>query len=95
MKHKVGDKVRIRPDLRTDKEYDGVNVHVNMLSWKGKEVIISKIESANGYSIKEDPFDCLWIDSMFEDANINNDMIKKMAEFLCQTAIYGNSDIDI
>lgn len=101
MKHKVGDKVRIRKDLRIDKEHDEVSVVDEMGTWIGEEVTISKVLAEdNGYGIKEDDGYFLWTDSMFEDAMTNADKIRNMsdeelAEFLCKTAKYGNPYIDM
>ena len=92
MKHKVGDKVRIRKDLRIDKEYDEVSVVDEMGTWIGEEVTISKVFAEdNGYGIKEDDGYFLWTDSMFEDAMTNADKIRNMsdeelAEFLRTTS---------
>ena len=81
MKHKVGDKVRIRKDLRIDKEYDEVSVVDEMGTWIGEEVTISKVLAEdNGYGIKEDDGYFLWTDSMFEDAMTNADKIRNMSD---------------
>lgn len=91
MKHKVGDKVRIRKDLRLDEEYDGIDVNVEMVLMRDEEVTISEILSDdNGYEIEEDDGYFLWADSMFEDAMTNADRIRAMsdeelADFLKET----------
>ena len=36
MKYKVGDKVRIRKDLKVGERYDGTSLTGKMLLWKGK-----------------------------------------------------------
>ena len=43
MKYKVGDKVRIRKDLKIYEEYDGTSLVDKMLLWKGKKVAILKV----------------------------------------------------
>lgn len=101
MKHKVGDKVRIRTDLIYDGEYDGGNINDEMVSWRGEEVTISEVcAEDNGYEIEEDSGCFFWTDSMFEDAMTNADKIRNMsdeelAEFLCKVAKYGNPYIDM
>lgn len=93
MKYKVGDKVRIRKDLNINKEYNGVNVNEEMMSWEGEEVTISEVLAEdNGYEIEEDDGYFLWTDSMFEDAMTNADKIRNMrdeelAEFLERSMI--------
>lgn len=71
MKHKVGDKVKIRTDLLEDEKCfmeDGIKcdwVVDDMTSFNGKEVTIS--HTIDGvYKIKEDPDDYNWTDTMFE-----------------------------
>lgn len=81
MKYKVGDKIKIRPDLRMDKEYDGVNVNEEMTTWSSEEVTISEVLTYdNGYEIEEDNGYFLWTDSMFEDAMTNADRIRAMSD---------------
>lgn len=81
MKYKVEDKVKIRPDLRIDKEYDGVNVNEEMVTWSSEEVTISEVlTDDNGYEIKEDDGYFFWTDSMFENAMTNADKIRNMSD---------------
>ena len=81
MKYKVGDKVKIRPDLRIDKEYDGVNVNEEMVTWSSEEVTISEVlTDDNSYEIKEDDGYFFWTDSMFENAMTNADKIRNMSD---------------
>lgn len=60
MKYKVGDKVRVRDDLRLGEFYkmdngnDGDNVVLVMLKLKGKEATISAYTDSNKYLILED-----------------------------------------
>lgn len=93
MKYKVGDKVRIRKDLKNNVEYDEVDVNEEMISWGGEEVTISEVLAEDsGYEIEEDDGYFLWTDSMFEDAMTNADKIRNMrdeelADFLKETVI--------
>ncbi len=81
MKHKVGDKVKIREDLKLDEEYSGVDVNEEMISWGGEEVTISEVlPDDNGYGIEEDDGYFLWAESMFEDAMTNADRIRAMSD---------------
>lgn len=65
MKHKVGDKVRIRTDLKNNVEYDEVDVNEEMISWGGEEVTISEVLAEDsGYEIEE-------IESLHKDCHGN------------------------
>lgn len=93
LKHKVGDKVKIRPDLRYDEEYDGQNVNEEMIMSRGEEVTISEVFAEDlGYEIEEDDGQFFWTDAMFEDAMTNADKIRSMsdeelAEFLSKVTL--------
>lgn len=69
---KVGDRVKVRPDLDIDKEYymkDGIINHIvneHMYELKGKIVTISKIRGS-GYGIEEDDEEWYWTDEMFSE----------------------------
>lgn len=88
MKYKIGDKVRIRKDLKINVEYDGVNVIKEMTSWIGEEVTISDIFTEDlVYGIEEDDGRFFWTNSMFEESVTNADRIlamldEKLAKFL-------------
>ena len=71
MKYKIGDKVRVRDDLRLEEVYkmdngtDYDSVVFEMLKFKGKEATISTYTDSNKYLISEDG-DCWnWTDEMF------------------------------
>lgn len=73
MKYKVGDKVRVREDLSTDKRYDGCNVTPSMTVFLGKTVTIHKVrEAINRYEIEEDYEKWNWTDGMFEPLESEN-----------------------
>ena len=73
MKYKVGDKVRVREDLSTDKMYDGCYVTPSMILFLGKTVTIRKVcWSINRYEIKEDLGAWNWTDEMFESLESEN-----------------------
>lgn len=101
MKYKVGDKVRIRKDLKVGERYDGVIVREEMIELVGKTLTISNVndfgEGDISYYLNEDE-DCYhWADSMFEDAMTNADKIRAMsdeelADFLKETIrLYGDN----
>lgn len=65
MKYKIGDKVRIRKDLKTLEVYGGQLFTEQMDKYKGMPVTISEVFS-DTYYIKEDEEDWCWTDEMFE-----------------------------
>lgn len=66
MKYKVGDKVRIRSNLKETDDYRvyGIGTNREMVGMAGKVVTISHVDS-HSYRIKECGF-LLWTDEMFE-----------------------------
>ena len=81
MKYKIGDKVRIRKDLKVEERYDGTSLTDKMLLWKGEKVTILKVCSDyNGYEIEEDGGCFLWTDSMLDNEMTNADKIRKMSD---------------
>ena len=73
MRYKVGDKVRVREDLSTEKRYDGCYVTPSMTVFSGKTVTICKVrENLNRYEIKEDDRVWNWTEEMFEPLESEN-----------------------
>lgn len=66
MKYKVGDKVRIRSNLKETDDYRvyGIGTNREMVGMAGKVVTISHVDS-DSYCIKECGY-LLWTDKMFE-----------------------------
>ena len=67
MKYKVGDKVRVRADLKIYGTYGGYYVTDNMHKMTGKTVTISSV-CKYVYEICEDNGKCYWTDELFEPA---------------------------
>lgn len=65
MKYKVGDKVRVRRDLRISTNYGDYTFVSGMDDYKGSVVTISDVFS-NVYYIKEDKGKWGWTDGLFE-----------------------------
>lgn len=63
MKYKVGDKVRVKEDLKVDEIYGRERFVDNMEHLKGKIVTIEEVMQS-AYRIKENDF--YWTDEMFE-----------------------------
>jgi hypothetical protein len=68
MKHKVGDKVRVRKDLVIDAAYGGQSIVEDMDIFLGSEVIISKVhDDDSAYEIEGDEDKWWFTDEMLED----------------------------
>ena len=81
MAFKVGDTVRIRSDLSTEKTYNGVSVSDPMVrSFSGKEVTISHF-NGKVYKIKEDHSIWNWTDLMLVPIEKENFSISKIREY--------------
>ena len=65
MKFKIGDRVKVREDLKPNEYYSGVRFDVDMQKMKGRIVTIQGTFPDNSYRIEEYGF--LWTDEMFEN----------------------------
>lgn len=73
MKHKVGDRVKIRLDLDVDTRYEGVPFREEMHKLCGQYVTIDQVfddEDGVSYYIEEDQNFYYWTDEMFENRRI-------------------------
>lgn len=68
MKHKVGDIVKVREDLKVGKDDGDVFVTIDMAEFAGKLVTIDSVDGEY-YHIEEDDLNYYWIDDFFEDDN--------------------------
>ena len=72
MKFKVGDKVRIRKDLKSGERYNGISFAVEMEKYRGKVAKITKIIFDN-YKLDIDDGEWCWSDNMLEHVlNLEN-----------------------
>ena len=72
MKFKVGDKVRIRKDLKSIERYNGISFTVEMEEYRGKVAEITKIIFDN-YELDIDDGEWFWSDNMLEHVpNLEN-----------------------
>lgn len=71
MKIQVGDKVKIKPDLKKG-NYDGIEVVEDMLEFRGKTVRIEDVLERR-YKIQGDDY-YSWTDDMFEDVSSSDDV---------------------
>lgn len=93
MKYKVGDKVKVREDLKPNEYYDGIRFDGNMQKMKGKTVTIEKVFSDKSYWIEECGF--LWTDEMLEDVKEENTISEEMTIGEVIDNLMNNPDIII
>lgn len=65
MKYKVGDKVKIRSDLRVNKMYGGAVLVEDMVEYMGKTMTVKEVYK-EAYSLEEDVKRRFWTDEMLE-----------------------------
>lgn len=56
MKYKVGDKVKVRSDLKCEEYYDGVPFTSEMNRFKGMEFTIARVNNGGYYKVLETPY---------------------------------------
>ena len=67
MKYKVGDKVRVRKDLKVYQTYGRFSTNRDMVKKAGKVVTIRYFNDiCESYKVKEDKYDNSWTDEMLE-----------------------------
>ena len=84
MKYKVGDKVRVRKDLKVSKEYDGMIFNDVMSQHCGETVTINEVFSRGYYRIVE--YGCCWTDGMLEglaDEELTAEEATKILSEIC------------
>lgn len=81
-KYKVGEKVRVRKDLKENTFYNGVGFVREMEQFCGKVVEIDKVygDGSGAYFIKEDRCRYAWSEEMFEPVITNFDKVKEELE---------------
>ena len=75
MKFKVGDKVKVRKDLKTDRYYGGVRFDSDMRKMKGRTVTIIGAFDDDSYRVEGSIF--YWTDEMFENKEYTYEDLKK------------------
>lgn len=88
MKYKVGDKVKVRENLKIGKVYCGETFVVQMKQYEGQIVTI-KVVDDDGYYVEEDNQNWYWTDEMLED--VEEEM--NLEDFL--NALWKNPEIII
>ena len=96
MKYKVGDKVRVRRDLETYKQYGKYGANSNMAELRGSIVEIKKVENEKQrYEINDNLY--YWTDEMFEglaDEELTaEEATKILSEICCENELCGGCPI--
>ena len=104
MKYKVGDRVRVREDLKVGCYYGDESFRPDMKKYLGKTVTISRVSSREGsYWLKEDDGNWCWTDKMFEAKCKSYIWLKKGVRYyiprietkaLSDCFIYNNDEVD-
>lgn len=95
MKYKVGDKVRVRKDLKVSKDYDGMTFNDVMSQHCGETVTINEVFSRGYYRIVE--YGYCWTDGMLEglaDEELTaEEATKILSEICCENELCGGCPI--
>lgn len=75
MKYKVGDKVKVRSDLKCEEYYDGVPFTSEMNRFKGMEITITKVNNGGYYEVLETLY------------NFTDEMLEPVEEMSAEEAI--------
>lgn len=75
MKYKVGDKVKVRSDLKCEEYYGGVPFHPEMKRFKGMELTIARVNNGGYYEV----FETLY--------NFTDEMLEPVEEMSAEEAI--------
>lgn len=89
---KVGDKVKVRTDLKVDKKYGEDWAVYEMAEWAGKVVTIACIKD-NGYKIMEDSWN--WTDEMFESNEPIIEEVKTVNNLKAGDKVFVRNDLII
>lgn len=89
MKYKIGDKVKVRSDLKNDVSYGSQCTVEEMMDYKGNVVTISEVAQTR-YQIEENEEEWSWTDEMFEglveDELTAEEAIILRSEMCCNTS---------
>lgn len=100
-KWKVGDRVRVRMDLNTEKTYsmEGVNntvrpTHTMVKYFRGSEMTIADADPL-GYYTEETGMDFVWTDGMFEEAlpNVGISIIREGRAIIAEDVFTGEKAV--
>lgn len=75
MKYKVGDKVKVRSDLKCEEYYGGITFNFEMNKFKGIEITIARVNYGGYYEVLETPY------------NFTDEMLEPVEEMSAEEAI--------
>lgn len=75
MKYKVGDKVKVRSDLKCEEYYGGITFNFEMNKFKGMEITIARVNYGGYYEVLETPY------------NFTDEMLEPVEEMSAEEAI--------
>lgn len=75
MKYKVGDKVKVRSDLKCEEYYGGITFNFEMNKFKGMEITIERVNYGGYYEVLETPY------------NFTDEMLESIEEMSAEEAI--------
>ena len=81
MKYKVGDKVKVRSDLKCEEYYGGITFNFEMNKFKGMEITIARVNYGGYYEVLETPYN--FTDEMLEpvEGMSAEEVLKTYTEF--------------
>lgn len=83
MKYKVGDKVKVRSDLKCEEYYDGVPFTSGMNRFKGMEITIARVNYGGYYEVLETPYN--FTDEMLEPVEeLTAEELAKIISNICE-----------
>ena len=75
MQYKVGDKVKVRSDLKCEEYYGGITFNFEMNKFKGMEITIARVNYGGYYEVLETPY------------NFTDEMLEPVEEMSAEEAI--------
>lgn len=75
MKYKVGDKVKVKSDLKCEEYYGGITFNFEMNKFKGMEITIARVNYGGYYEVLETPY------------NFTDEMLEPVEEMSAEEAI--------
>lgn len=75
MKYKVGDKVKVRSDLKCEEYYGGITFNFEMNKFKGMEITIARVNYGGYYEVLETPY------------NFTDEMLESVEEMSAEEAV--------
>lgn len=75
MKYKVGDKVKVKSDLKCEEHYGGITFNFEMNKFKGMEITIARVNCGGYYEVLETPY------------NFTDEMLEPVEEMSAEEAI--------